>query len=60
LKTANLIESTFSTVRLRTNVTKARAHELPGSPWPSSSSRPPRTAGVMSTVPRSSLLCALV
>ncbi len=47
LRTTHPIESTFATVRLRTEVTK-RAGSAPGpqpSRWSSSSSSPPRPAG---------------
>ena len=45
LRTTNLIESTFATVRLRQRVTKGPGSERPASRWRSSSSRPPRPAG---------------
>ena len=49
LKTSNPIESTFSTVRLRTRVTKDPAAGRPGWRWCSSSSRRPASAGATST-----------
>jgi putative transposase len=51
LKTSNPIESTFSTVRLRTKVTKGPDRGPPAWPWPSNSSNLPRTAGGPSTGP---------
>ena len=48
LRTTNPIESTFATVRLRTKVTKGPGSAPPESPWPTSSSKPPRPAGVPS------------
>lgn len=36
LRITNQIESTFATVRLRTKVTKVRAHAPPIWPWPTS------------------------
>jgi putative transposase len=49
LRTSNPIASTFSTVRLRTRVPRARAPRPLGWRWPSSCWRPPRTAGGRST-----------
>jgi putative transposase len=54
LKTTNPIESTFSTVRLRTRVPRAPAREQPGWRWRSSSWSPPNNAGERSTVRTSS------
>ena len=45
LRTTNPIESTFATVRLRTEVTRVPAPARPPSRWSSSSSSPPRLAG---------------
>ena len=49
LRTSNPIESTFSTVRLRTRVTKGPGSKAAGWRWRSSCWRPPRTAGGRST-----------
>ncbi len=49
LRTTNLIESTFATVRHRTRSPGAPAHGRPGWPWRSGSPNPPRTAGDRST-----------
>lgn len=45
LRTTNPIESTFSTVRLRTKVTRGAGSAPPPWPWCSSSSSPPRPDG---------------
>ena len=50
LKTSNPIESTFSTVRLRTRVTKGPGSKAAGLAWPSSSLKQRRIAGGRSTV----------
>jgi putative transposase len=60
LKTSNPIESTFSTVRLRTNVTKGPGPERRAWRWRSSSSRPPKADGERSTGHTSSRSCAPV
>ena len=54
LRTTNPIESTFSTVRLRTKVTRGAARVRPAWPWPTSCSTPPRIAGAASTATSSS------
>lgn len=54
LRTTNPIESTFSTVRLRTRVTRGPGHEPPLWPWPTNSSTLPKTGGAKSTHPTSS------
>ena len=51
LRTSNPIESTFSTVRLRTRVTKGAGSGRPGWPWRTSSCGRPRSAGGGSTHP---------
>ena len=58
LRTTNPIESTFSTVRLRTKVTRGAGRARPAWPWPTSCSTPPRTAGAGSTATSSSRSCA--
>jgi len=55
LKTTNPIESTFSTVRLRTKVTKGPGSKAPASRWRSSSSSPRNNTGGQSTGLTSSL-----
>jgi putative transposase len=53
IRTTNPIESTFATVRLRTEKTKGAAacHGRPRSPWSSVSASAPRRNGAASTVP---------
>jgi putative transposase len=58
LKTSNPIESTFSSVRLRTRVTKGPGSKAAGLAMASSCWRPPRTAGGRSTDPTWSRWCA--
>jgi len=58
LKTSNIIESTFATVRLRTKVTKGPGSRAAGLAMASSSSSPHRTAGGRSTGRSSPHSCA--
>jgi hypothetical protein len=59
LRTTNVIESTFATVRLRTNKTKVLAVGALAWRWPTNCWRQPRLAGVVSTHPTWSRSCAL-
>ena len=54
LRTTNPIESTFSTVRLRTKVTRGAGRARRASPWPTSCSTQPRIGGGGSTATSSS------
>ena len=54
LRTTNPIESAFATVRLRTRVTKGAGSKTARWRWPTSCSRPPRSAGGGSTATTSS------
>jgi putative transposase len=59
LKTSNPIESTFSTVRLRTRVTKGPGSKAAGLAMAFKLLEPPRTAGARSTGRTWSPWCAL-
>jgi transposase-like protein len=58
LRTANPIESSFATVKLRTRVTKG-AGSKKAARWPTSCSSPPRSAGGGSTATSSSVRCSM-